>query len=220
MNTDKHNFPIRLKQVSSLFKSVKDFSNKTEIPYKTINNYLTGINEPKMAGLLAISKVSGVALEWLMTGQGSMMLEGIGLSSGDIIKIPHYDAQLAAGAGSFNHDAKIISHIPMDRPLLERLAGKGNVKDLVFLDVRGDSMLPTIANDDMALINLKNKTIREDIMAFVFEGECYIKRIRKMFGGIDIISDNKELYPPYNICKERIDQFHVIGKVLSIYHVL
>ena len=57
-------------------------------------------------------------------------------------------------------------------------------------------------------------------MAFVFEGECYIKRIRKMFDGIDIISDNKELYPPYNICKERIDQFHVIGKVLSIYHVL
>ena len=210
--------PDRLRQCAKVVGSGDELSRLTGINRRTLEYYLSGNSEPKFSKIIDIAMAAKVSLEWLAHGEG-LMLNDTDSSLEDIIKIPHYDAQLAAGAGSFNHDAKIISHIPMYRPLLERLAGKENVKDLVFLDVRGDSMSPIISNGDMALIDLKNKTIREDIMAFVFEDECYIKRIRKMFNGVDIISVNKDDFPPYHIDRERMDQFHVIGKVLSIYHV-
>ena len=134
------------------------------------------------------------------------------------ISIPFYDAQLAAGGGMFNGNENVVSNIEIDKKFFKALAGNSKPEGLTFLEVRGDSMAPTVSNGDTVLIDLKDKNIYEGIMAFVFEGDAYIKRIRKMFDGIDIISDNKEFYPPYSISKNQMDQFHIIGRILSVSH--
>ena len=210
-------FSDRLKQLIS-DDSVNSFALKCGLKEGVIRKYLTG-SIPGIDKVSAIANAAGVSLEWLIDGHGEMLRHDMVQNKEGFISIPFYDAHLAAGAGSFNDSENIISNIQIDKIFFKSLARTVNSKGLAFLEVNGDSMSPTIANGDTVLVDLKEKNIREGIMAFVFEGDAYIKRIRKMFGGIDVISDNKEFYPAYNISKERMDQFHIIGKVLSVSHL-
>ena len=209
----------RIRKCANLVGSGDELSRQTHIARRTLENYFIGRSEPSISKISTIANAAGVSLEWLIDGHGEMLRHDMVRNKEGFISIPFYDAHLAAGAGSFNENVDIISNVSVDKTYLTTLAGKDNTKDLVFLEVRGNSMLPTIASGDIALVDLKEKNIHEDIMAFVFEGDAYIKRIRKMFGGIDVISDNKEFYPAYNICKERMDQFYIIGKILSVSHL-
>ncbi|AAP96457.1 XRE family transcriptional regulator [[Haemophilus] ducreyi] len=50
---------------------IKDFSELTGLPYRTIQGYIGGEREPNAEGMAAIAKV-GVNLNWLVSGEGEM----------------------------------------------------------------------------------------------------------------------------------------------------
>ncbi|ANF73656.1 transcriptional regulator [[Haemophilus] ducreyi] len=50
---------------------IKDFSELTGLPYRTIQGYIGGEREPNAEGMTAIAKV-GVNLNWLVSGEGEM----------------------------------------------------------------------------------------------------------------------------------------------------
>lgn len=47
-----------------------EFSEKTGIPYRTLQNYLRNEREPNAASLAKIREATGVNLNWLLTGEG------------------------------------------------------------------------------------------------------------------------------------------------------
>lgn len=65
----------RLRQgIESLgMKNLKDVAARCGIPYRSMQNYLSGEREPNAEGLTLISTRLGISVDWLLTGTGQPM---------------------------------------------------------------------------------------------------------------------------------------------------
>lgn len=57
--------------------SLKAFSDLTEIPYRSIQNYLRDERDPNLDALVKIGTKTNVNLHWLITGEGKMLRDGV-----------------------------------------------------------------------------------------------------------------------------------------------
>lgn len=57
--------------------SLKEFSELTEIPYRSIQNYLRDERDPNLDALMKIGTKAGVNLHWLVTGEGKMFVDKV-----------------------------------------------------------------------------------------------------------------------------------------------
>jgi len=69
-------FAARLKLLMNLLKhkNIKDFSEKSGVPYRTIQTYLLGTASPTANTLYRISEAFDVSLDWLVKGEGKIFL--------------------------------------------------------------------------------------------------------------------------------------------------
>ena len=68
MNTSE-----RLKQVMEVKGfNLKTFSEQTDIPYRTLQNYILTNREPSAESLAKLHSQLGINLNWLMSGNGEM----------------------------------------------------------------------------------------------------------------------------------------------------
>jgi phage repressor protein C with HTH and peptisase S24 domain len=181
-----------------------------------LNNYLNG-GVPGVDKALAIANACNVELEWLVTGRNPPSRSSDEQSN--FVGIPRYDAELSAGSGSFSERAELLDHIPFTREFLLRKVGRKSAENLAVLEVRGDSMEPTIADGDLVLIDRQKRKLADGIMAFVLDDVAYVKRIRSFLDEIEIISDNREVYPPQILPRRELDRIHIIGRVLWCGHM-
>lgn len=63
----------RIKKCAHIAGSGDALANKTAIPRRTLETYLSGDAEPKASRLAAITKASGVNGNWLLSGEGPML---------------------------------------------------------------------------------------------------------------------------------------------------
>ena len=90
-----------------------------------------------------------------------------------------------------------------------------------MLDARGDSMEPTISDGDLVMVDTRQTDLQGGLMAFVLDDAAYIKRLRPLMGdGLEIISDNKEIYPPERIDRNRLGEMQIIGRIRWIGRVI
>lgn len=89
MNTSE-----RLKQVMEVKGfNLKTFSEQTDIPYRTLQNYILTNREPSAESLTKLHSQLGINLNWLMSGKGDMFGNEIGpfnLSQKEQDLINHY----------------------------------------------------------------------------------------------------------------------------------
>lgn len=89
MNTSE-----RLKQVMEVKGfNLKTFSEQTDIPYRTLQNYILTNREPSAESLAKLHSQLGINLNWLMSGKGEMFGNEIGpfnLSQKEQDLINHY----------------------------------------------------------------------------------------------------------------------------------
>ncbi|SDG55386.1 Peptidase S24-like [Thalassobaculum litoreum DSM 18839] len=133
--------------------------------------------------------------------------------SDEVVLIPRYDAALAAGAGSFNERARLLDHIPFTRNFITHKLGRNSADGLVILEARGDSMEPTIGDGDLVLLDQHRREPRDGIVAFALGDTAFIKRLRFTFDGVDLISDNRDLYEPEHLSRQRAEELVIIGRV-------
>ena len=63
----------RLKKVLKILElNTKKAAELTDIPYRTLQNYLLNLREPTVTNLVKIATRLGINLHWLLTGEGSM----------------------------------------------------------------------------------------------------------------------------------------------------
>ena len=66
----------RLKQVMEVKGfNLKTFSEQTDIPYRTLQNYILTNREPSAESLAKLHSQLGINLNWLMSGKGEMFGE-------------------------------------------------------------------------------------------------------------------------------------------------
>jgi phage repressor protein C with HTH and peptisase S24 domain len=193
-----------------------ELARRSGLSRRVIDKYRSGESDPSRERLAALARAGNISVAWLVTGEGPLRV-GQSMSDttsdDDLVAIPRYDAVLAAGGGSLNERSKVIEHIPFPRNFIVHKLGKRSAEGLAILEARGDSMEPTIGDGDLVMVDQTETEARDGLIAFVMEDTAYIKRLRFGLSGVEVISDNRDLYPPERLSKEQAERMTIIGRV-------
>ncbi|KAB7886782.1 S24 family peptidase [Poseidonibacter ostreae] len=170
--------------------------NRGKIPYSNILNFC------------AKKKIS---INWLLYNQNPGSL----VDSTDKYWIKYFpEVAVSAGGGAYENDDDFES-LEVPAYFIDRLGGKDNLKNIDAINVVGDSMEPTLNDDNIIFLDkTKNDCSRDGIYAFTTVHGLFVKRIQKRVdGNLDIISDNKD-YPSQVLNNSDIK---IVGKVISTF---
>jgi phage repressor protein C with HTH and peptisase S24 domain len=158
----------------------------------------------------------GVAAEWILYGRGPSAVEvanGEAPPTGAEL-VPVYSVEASAGDGSVVDDEDQVSSLAFPVGYLRRLT-KANPRNLKIITVKGDSMLPTIADDDVVMLDVSKHDLSFDGLFVIRDNgdALLVKRIGRATrrDSVQIISDNRELYPP---AERRLQDIEVVGRVI------
>lgn len=125
-----------------------------------------------------------------------------------------YDIAASAGYGSLVGDQEEVSHTLAFPPdYLEKLT-RSHPSNLAIIGVKGDSMAPTLKDDDIVMIDRsKTNPSYDGLFVLRFGDALHVKRIGRsaLPNRIMIISDNHAIYPPQDQLAADVS---VIGKVI------
>ncbi len=170
--------------------------NRGKIPYSNILNFC------------AKKKIS---INWLLYNQNPGSL----VDSTDKYWIKYFpEVAVSAGGGAYENNDDFES-LEVPAYFIDRLGGKENLKNIDAINVVGDSMEPTLNDDNIIFLDkTKNDCSRDGIYAFTTIHGLFVKRIQKRVdGNLDIISDNKD-YPSQILNNSDIK---IVGKVVSTF---
>lgn len=187
------------------------FARRVNISGPTISKYLDGeVGRAQLDMMAKIADGLGTSLDWLVWGRG----EGPD-SSARVLRIPRYDATLAAGVASWNDGRRKIEDMPFTQAFLQQQLGRTSARGLTILEARGDSMYPTIHDRALLVVDEEDKRLIDDVSAFVLAGDARVKRFKRRIDGLQILSDNTA-YPPEDLDDRQARGLEVIGRVLLV----
>lgn len=184
------------------------FARRAGVSSGLISKYLAagGSTGHRLDIVARIAEAAGVSLDWLVWAKGD------GESAGQTIRVPRYDATLAAGAGSWNDGRRRLDDIPFTPAFFQKRLGNRAPGNFSVLEAKGDSMAPAISDGDLLLIDESDTRIIDGVFAFLLDGDARVKRFRRKLDGISIISDNPA-YEPEDVPANQLDKISVIGRV-------
>lgn len=197
-------------------EKVTAFSARAGIPQPTVSKYLRsgGSAGPRLDIVARMADALGVSIDWLVWGRG----DGV-TASGEVIRVPRYEATLAAGAGSWNDGRRRLDDIPFTQAFFQKRLGRPTGAGFSVLTARGDSMEPGISDGDLLLIDEMDNRLTDGVLAFVLDDEARVKRFRRRIDGVTILSDNPA-YGPEDLSADQLGRISIIGRVRWVGRVL
>lgn len=192
------------------------FALKCHIPLSTMRKYLNG-STPSLDNALQIAQLNDVSLEWLASGEEVKANKKVDTETleSEFALIPGYSVQVSAGHGCLTkRDEKPTRYLAFRRKWLKWK--RFDEKDLTVIWAKGDSMHPTISDNDTLVVHLGRKEPKDGYI-YVFRNgdELFVKRFQDMLGSWRLISDNP-LYAAMDIQKHDQHQFEVLGQVVHL----
>lgn len=190
-----------------------DLGRALDIKKSAVSNYWNGARDWPTDRLIPLADLLGVNARWLLTGEGSGEADNAATPTGSVMV---QEIDLAYGMGSTYLDVAAVEPkaIPFPRAWL-RTFTSADPEHLFFARGDGDSMMPTILDQDIVLIDRSQITInRQDRIWAVAYGELgMIKRVRAMpDGSYQLLSDNPNVEPATAVDGE----MSVIGRVVAV----
>lgn len=102
----------RLKQVvEAKSLNIKEFSEISTIPYRSIQNYLRNEREPNVEALIKLKDTMNIDINWLLTGEGKMFrcLPNDELTEREQALINHYQMMSNSTQTAFDVSFRILS---------------------------------------------------------------------------------------------------------------
>ncbi|MCK3654879.1 transcriptional regulator [Pasteurellaceae bacterium Macca] len=229
------NFPERIELAIAKSNGPSEFSRKMGVTLSTITRWRKGDAEPSRPNLIKIAEVSGVDLKWLATGESPELSENKQESHIEqavekaqekqqegVTMIDSFNSIIvSAGYGSFNEGVTDPDgEEPYSDSLLQTLGVKA--RHCAVFWANGSSMFPTIDDGDQLLVDLSKKEVRGDDKIYLVQNgdSVWVKRIRRQWNRMELISDNSEEYEPISISAEEGQYLQIIGQVVHIGHSL
>ena len=172
---------------------------------------------------LFLCRKFGLNPQWLESGMGSMYIAGQsdapalhrevpGSHPEEFSYVPKVRARLSAGGGSLVVDEAIDSYYAFRHAWLKR---KGQISQMRLMRVSGDSMEPTLRDEDVVLIDLSQTEIYTGkIYAVGIDEEIVVKRLDKKPGQMVLVSDNRQFYPALEVPLDESAAVRVLGRVI------
>lgn len=127
-------------------------------------------------------------------------------------QVPEYDVGVSAGGGALIDGENMRGQWPFDPSYLSDVLGLANA-NLAILEVRGDSMEPTLSSGDRVMVNMSDKQVSQPGIFILWDGDgTVIKRVEKV-PGVDklvLISDNTR-HGKYEVDGENLQ---IVGRVV------
>ncbi|QGA11024.1 helix-turn-helix domain-containing protein [Acinetobacter wanghuae] len=202
-----------------------DLARATGKSTAAVTKWMKGDTKPKAEVLKVIAEFLGTSDDWLLTGIENIP-KAMGFSNVDSwsdespldhdeVEIKYFEGfRVACGSGSvaevLNNEYRTVRVSKLE------LRQKGILQDnCVKVESSGDSMSPTIKDGDSVYIDLGRRSIKDGkIFAICHGGLFKFKRLYSLpFGGIRVVSDNKDEFPEYQLTAEDIknQEFFVLG---------
>jgi phage repressor protein C with HTH and peptisase S24 domain len=129
------------------------------------------------------------------------------------LQIPKIRARLSAGGGSFETDPEIEEFYSFRKDWLSK---KGKAKDMVLMDITGNSMEPELKEKDTVLIDQSQKAVLAGaIYAVGLDDTIVVKRLEKRPNKLVLLSENRT-YPMISFEGEEMNSVRIIGKVVWV----
>ncbi|MDZ7759878.1 MAG: S24 family peptidase [Desulfovermiculus sp.] len=152
-----------------------------------------------------LSELLDLDPDWLREGRSSLER---------FVEVPVVTARLGAGGGSHMVEADVQGHIAFRSSWLHQ---KGHPRDMVLMQVIGDSMEPGIREGDYVLIDQSKQEIYPGgVYALGLEDAIMIKQLDKRPHELVIISANTK-YSPITLRGDELETVRIIGRVLGIW---
>ena len=176
---------------------------QAKIPLSTLRNKICISRMPTFEEVMKILKVFKMTLEEFTAYPDTPQK--------DVINIPFYEQAFSAGRGQELPDtADVIDYVALPANL------KKYSENMCASYVRGDSMAPTLFDNDIILYDNFGYDGTDGIYAINYRGCAFVKRLQRDKDCVHIISDN----PKYKEMTEgdESQDFRVIGKVRYVMH--
>jgi phage repressor protein C with HTH and peptisase S24 domain len=166
-------------------------------------------------GFAAMLSRHGIPAEDVLAlaGAGEIPWSVPDATEGPVDLIPVYDVQASAGPGFIVDGEDYVTSLAFPQDYLRRLT-RANPRNLQIITVKGDSMFPTINDDDVVLLDVSKRDLSYDGLFVVRDNGAglLVKRIGRasQSGHVMMISDNKA----YSSVERPMSEIEVIGKVL------
>ncbi len=148
---------------------------------------------------------------WIESGIGNVFIQTQSDQDIEFKYIPKVAARLSAGTGSFECDESVTDYLSFQS---KWLTSKGSARNMVAMEVFGQSMEPVIKEGDIVLIDQSQKNILAGaIYAVGVEDTILVKRVEKHPSKLVLCSDNRN-YEPIFLNKEEADRVRIVGKVI------
>ena len=221
-------FPDRLKLVMDN-RSVRSFALVCGTSNTAMRQYLAGKSEPTRPVLLNIAQVTGVEVEWLLSGTGPMrkgeVVEASPIpvpedvqrairdlsSPGKFAFIPHVLGPIGKKSLLLNHMGWMVLNTEYIKSEL-----KTNYEHLLYTYAASDNMSPTIERGDIVIIDVTQEDASTDGVYFVILGEfASIKRLQRISSEtVKLTNDNANYPEPIKMLKGEHDSDKIYGKIV------
>lgn len=132
----------------------------------------------------------------------------------EAVRVPIYDVELSAGNGLINQEGEASGYHTFPINMISSLTKHSQYDQLAILQVKGDSMKPTMEDGDYVMIDLTDTQIKDGLYAFVMQDEARVKRLQTLFDGVTIKSDYDTKYDSEFLKTEAVNQLKIIGRVI------
>jgi phage repressor protein C with HTH and peptisase S24 domain len=202
----------RLTQVIESFGSVVMVAKAVGVSDNAIYKWLAGRGQPSVTNLVALARAARVSIEWLATGEESKQsAQAItrAVEHGDFIFMPRNRIRFSSGREGILRSDQVVDSIAFRAEWVKRRLSTES-RDLLLIEVVGDSMAPTVEDMDLILADLAEPRFRQDgIYLLRHDSGLAVKRIqRRPDGKLLIRSDN----PKYEAMV--VSTVNVIGRVI------
>ncbi|GGY47755.1 hypothetical protein GCM10011297_20740 [Bacterioplanes sanyensis] len=173
-----------------------------------------GQSRPSMQYLQTIYEQLNVDITWLLTGDQADRIQKLAPadSANDLVYAPVLDVQASAGFGASGFSEELEQQFVLDRQWLNQTLRVSSDR-LFFIYVSGDSMLPTLEDGDMILVDPAQQQFQNNgIYALSHADGLMTKRLQRQGSAIQVISDNAS-YPSWTLNTED-EQVQIVGRVV------
>lgn len=99
----------------------------------------------------------------------------------------------------------------------EKLVPHSNIESLLFFKVGGDSMIPTIADNEIILLDTSEKALKEgSVIVIKMRGDFYVRRVQVNFNDSFTLACDNPLFNSSVVTKSDLSTLEVIGTRVNL----
>lgn len=199
-------------------------SERLNVATSTLQAWESGEREPPASGIVGLAEILNTSINYLLYGVELQNTDIQVNTTPDVLQ-DEYDGSVcindyrnifvSAGFGRFNEEVRNPDYVRIDSNWVKSRGFKAS--ELAMFKVSGDSMYPTLKDEEDIIIHTAQKKLKEGkIYVINHQGAMWVKKIRFELSCVKLISDNP-MYPPIPLTWDEANALIVIGQVVRGY---